>query len=250
MKSRNLFFSFLLLATAATFLASCREMAKKVAMKALEKTVEFEREDTVKWGRVVEQDLDLPAFTSIDAEGAVCVVFTQDTVCSVRVRGNEKCIAGYNFTVRKGELKVRNTNFSGSVNKQTPSVTLFVSAPSLSEVEFAGASRFEMPEAVVQTGSLSVEMDGAGEVRITDLALESLDIEINGAGRCALSKVTATEDIEIEVSGAGNIAANVFCRDLTVELNGAGDAVLSGECKNFFCEENGASKVDFSNLKR
>ncbi|MBQ8969079.1 MAG: DUF2807 domain-containing protein [Bacteroidaceae bacterium] len=249
MKSRSIFIFFMLL-SAATFFNSCGDMVKKVAMKALEETSAFEKEDTVKWGPIVEQGLDLPAFTTIDAKGAVRVVFIQDSVSSVRVRGNEKCLEAYKFEVRKDELKVVPKNFDGSVKKDSPAVTLFVSAPCLSEIEFAGAGNLDIPEAVSQPGSLDVEMEGAGEINIADLAVKSLNIEVNGAGRCILSKVTATEDIEIEVNGAGDVNAHVFCEELTVELNGAGHAVLSGECKKLNCEENGASKIDFSNLKR
>lgn len=249
MKTRSSFY-FIMLLAALTIFTSCTEMAKKFAMKALDEAAEFEKEDTAKWGRVVEQDLDLPAFAAIDAKGAVRIVFTQDSVCSVRVRGNEKCLEEYKFEVRKDELKAAPKDFNGRVKKDSPGVTLFISAPTLSEVEIAGAGKLELTGAIAQAGPLDIEMAGAGEISIDDLAVESLNIEVSGAGRCDLAKVVAKGDIEIEVNGAGDITANVFCQELSVELNGAGNAVLSGECKNFVCEENGASKVDISNLKR
>lgn len=249
MKTRNLFF-FAVLLSALTFFTSCTDMVKKIAMKAMEETASFEKEDTVKWGRVVEQDLDLPAFTAIDAKGIVRVVFTQDSIYAVRARGNEKCIADYKFTVRKGKLQVEPKDFNGSVNKRTPAVTLFISAPNLSDVEIAGAGKLESVGPTVLTGSLDIEMAGTGDISMENLTVEALNIELEGAGKCALAKVMATGDIEIEVNGAGDINANVFCQDLTLEINGAGNAVLSGECKNLICEENGASKVDISKLKR
>ena len=249
MKTRSIFFTFVLLSS-ATFFTSCSEMAKKVAMKALNESAEFEKEDTVQWGPVVEQDLDLTAFTAIDAKGAVRVVFTQDSLCSVRVRGNEKCIAEYKFEVRKGELRVEPKDFNGSVKKNSPAVTLFISAPVLSEVEIAGAGKLELTGAIVLPNKLDIDIAGAGDIFVVDLAVEELNIDMNGAGRCSLARVTATGDIEIEVNGAGEVKANVFCQELSVELNGAGNAVLTGECKKLICEENGASKIDFSNLKR
>ena len=249
MKTRNIFYSVLLLSAVTVLFTSCSEFAQKVAMKALEGTQGYEKEDTVKWGPVVEQDLDLPAFKAIDAKGVVRIVFTQDTVCSVRVRGNEKCIAEYRFEVKKNELKVEPRDFNGSVQKSTPSVTLYISTPNLSDVEFSGAGKLEMPGTMVLPGSLDVEVSGAGEICIDDLTVESLNIEMNGACKCALAKVTASDDIEIEVNGASDVNANVFCQEFSVELNGAGKAALSGECSKLLCEENGASKVDSSNLK-
>lgn len=250
MKTRNIFLSAVLLMSAMCF-TSCIEFAKKMAMKGLSESTVFEKEDTVKWGPVVEQDVELPSFSAIDAKGAVRIVFTQDSVCSVRVRTNEKCINDYDFAVRNDELKVAPKDFRGSVNKNTAAITLFVTAPNLTDIEIAGAGKLDMPEAVSLPGSLEVEMAGAGEINIDDLTLTSLNIEISGAGKCSLDKVTASDDIEIEVNGAGEVNANVFCQDLSVELNGAGDAVISGECKGTFtCDQDGACKIDTSNLKR
>lgn len=250
MKSRNFFSLAVLTAALALTLTSCHDVVNKVAMKAVRESTDFEKKDTAKWGRVVEQDLDLSSFAAIKAKGIVRVVFTQDTTFSVRVRGNEKCIAAYRFEVRKDELKVELKDFSGSVNKRTPAVTLFIAAPDLSSADFYGSCLLEMPEPVVLPGSLNVEVEGAGEITIADLTLESLDIELNGAGRCSLANVRATGDIDLEVNGAGEVQANVFCQELDVEFNGAGSAVLSGECQHFESEANGASKIDASNLKR
>ena len=240
MKTRNLFFSAMLLSAMAITFTSCTDFVKKMALKAATESVDYEKEDTVKWGSVVDKDLDLPLFSAIDADGAVRIVFAQDSICSVRARGNEKCIAEYEFIVRKDELKVN----------RTPSITLFVTAPNLTDIEFAGAGKLEIPDEVTLPGTFSIEMEGAGDISIGDLTAESLNLEISGAGKCDFAKVTTKGDIEIEMNGAGDINANVFCQELSVELNGAANAVFSGECKNYTCENNGACKADFSNLKR
>ena len=93
-------------------------------------------------------------------------------------------------------------------------------------------------------------MAGAGEVCIGDLTLRSLEIEVSGAARGDLAKVTTTDDVEIEVNGAGEVKANVFCNELSVELDGAVGAVLSGNCKTFTCEQNGSGVVDTSKLNK
>ena len=229
MKARSIFLPFLLLSALAALFSGCSDFVKKVALKAATESVDYEKEDTAKWGSVIDRDLDLPIFSAIDAKGAVRIVFVQDSIYSVRAHGNEKCIANYKFVVKKDELNVEPKDFNGSVNNRTPSITLFITAPNLTEIEFAGAGKLEIPDAVTA---------------------ESLSLEMSGAGKCDLAKVTTTDDIEIEVNGAGDVNANVFCQELSVELNGAANAVFSGECKNYTCENNGACRADFSNLKR
>jgi len=225
-------------------------MINKAAMYAINETTNFEFEDTAEWGIVIDQDISLPAFSAIDAEGRVCIIFAQDSACSVRVHGNEKCLADYKFSVRDNELKVDLLDFTGSVSKKTAAVTLYVTAPSLSEVDLSGAGKLHVVGTMVQPGELEVELSGAGEINMEDLTVRELNLTVNGTAKCALDKVKATEDIEIELNGAGNIEANVFCQVLDVELNGAANAVFSGECKRLISEENGSSKVDFTNLKR
>ena len=251
MKTCNLFFSAMLLSALAITFTGCTDFIKNVALKAATESVDYEKEDTAQWGNVIDRDLDLPLFSAIDAKGAVRVVFAQDSICSVRVRGNEKCISDYEFVVRNDKLKVKPQNFSGSVNNRTPSITLFVTAPNLTDIGFAGAGKLEIPDATELPGSLNIELEGAGDISVNGLTAESLNLEISGAGKCDLSNVTTTGDIEIEVNGAADVNANVFCQNLDIELNGAGSAMLSGQCKGTFtCDQNGASKVDTSNLKR
>ena len=184
-----------MLLSAMTLFTSCTEMAKKLAMKALDESAEFEKEDTVKWGNVVEQELDLTAFTTIDAKGAVRIVFTQDSTFAVRVRGNEKCLEKYKFEVRNDELNVEPKDYNGSVKRSSPAVTLFISAPVLSEVEIAGAGKLELLGTIVLPNKLDIDMAGAGDITIDDLTVEEMNIDMNGAGKCTLAKVTATGDI-------------------------------------------------------
>ena len=250
MKARFIFTPIVLLVALSIILSSCTEMATKFAEKVAKETMDFEYEDSAKWGSVMEQELSFPAFTSIKTRGKVCIVLSQDSVSSVRVRANKKCIEAYTFDVRRDELRIECKGFKGNVDKNTPLVTFYIAVPNLQELELTGAGKLEVVGTMEQTEPLEIEINGAGKVNIDTLSVASLNVELNGVADCSFAKVMAQGDIEIDVNGAGDINANVFCQELEVELNGAGKAVLSGECKNFVCEENGASKVDFSNLKR
>lgn len=250
MKARFIFTPIMMLVALSIILSSCTEMANKFAEKVAKEALDFEYEDSAKWGTVTEQELSFPAFNSIKTKGKVCIVLSQDSVSAVRVRANKKCIEAYKFDVRKDELRIECKGFKGQVDRNTPPVTFFIAVPNLKELEITGAGKLEVIGTMVQVEPLEIEINGVGEVNIDTLSVASLNVELNGVGDCSFANVTAQGNIEIEVNGAGDINANVFCQELEVELNGAGKAVLSGECKNFVCDENGASKVDFSNLKR
>ena len=250
MKARFILSPIVLLVALSILLASCTEAVNKLTTKALNDTFEFEREDTVKWGSVVEESLELPAFNAIDAEGVVCIVYTQDSTCSVRVRGNGKCLEAYKFEVRGDELNVKLKEGNGNLSKKTPGITLYVSAPSLGDVEFSGGGKVMLAGEIEMPGEMEIELNGACNLIVDSLSVGSLNLETNGASSCMLNKVTTKENIEIEINGAGRVDANVFCQVLRMELNGASQGVVTGECKKLVCEENGASKIDFSKLKR
>ena len=250
MKARFIFSPIVLLVALSIILSSCTETVNKLTAMALNNTFEFEREDSVKWGRIVEENLELPSFSSIDAEGVVCIVYTQDSTCSVRVRANEKCLEAYKYEVRKDELNVRLKEGTGNLNKKTPGITLYVTAPTLSAVDFSGGGKVKMVGEIDMPGKMEIELNGACNLIVDSLSVDALNLETNGASSCSLNKITTKEDIEIEINGAGDINANVFCQELRIELNGASKGVFTGECKKLVCEENGASKVDFSKLKK
>jgi autotransporter translocation and assembly factor TamB len=250
MKLRNIFTPIMMLVALSVILSSCTEMANKFAEKVAKEALDFEYEDSAKWGTITEQELSFPAFNSIKTKGKVCIVLSQDSISAVRVRANKKCIEAYKFDVRKDELRIECKGFKGQVDRNTPPVTFFIAVPNLKELEITGAGKLEVIGTMVQEEPLEIEINGVGEVNIDTLSVVSLNVELNGVADCSFTNVTAQGDIEIEVNGTGDINANVFCQKLEVELNGAGKAALSGECKNFVCDENGSSKVDFSNLKR
>lgn len=250
MKARFILSPIVLLVALSILLSSCTEAVNKLTSMALNDTFEFEREDTAKWGRIVEETLELPAFNSIEADGVVCIVYTQDSTYSVRVRANEKCLAAYNYEVRDDELNVKLKEEIGKLNKKTPGVTVYVTAPSLDGVEFSGGGKVKLVGEINLPGKMEVELNGACHLIVDSLSVGSFDLETNGASSCSLNRITTKEDIEIEINGAGNINANVFCQDLRLELNGACQGAFTGECKKLVCEENGASKVDFSKLKK
>lgn len=249
MKARFILTPIVLLVALSVILSSCTETLNKIAAAATNHQFQFEREDTVKWGRVTEQSYDMSGFSALDVSGVVCVIYGQDSVYSVRIRGNEKCLKAYKVESDGDELKVRIKN-GDNITDKTPGIILYVTAPYLTDVEFSGGGKLMMQGRIDLPGELKVELNGAANFIVDSLSVGALEVETNGAASCTLTRVTAGGDIEIETNGASNINANVFCNELRIEMNGAGQGTFTGECKKLVFDENGASRIDFSKLKR
>ncbi len=246
MRLRNLFFT-VLCASAFIALASCERIAFKAiefAKEQVNKEVNsFDYTDSEKWGPVVTRSLVIDSFANITTMGAVQIQFTQDSVCTLVVEGNEKAIDEYIIEVENGELDVRHKSGKGKVDKNTPRLTLHLTAPSLSEIYVEGAGDLNLTGDIVQPTPMSVNISGAGDLDIDYLTCGGFDVQIKGAGDADIKQLTCNGDVEMEVSGVGDIEANVKCTDLTLRVNGAGDATLDVNCEYLRTYINGAGNL-------
>ena len=266
MKTKRLY--LLAVSVAAMFsLSSCEQMVKKGLQAMMENVVNHDYKDSEKWGKVITVPLNLGEFKSIDVTGTVRVVYTQDTVCHVTAYGNEKAIEKYDVIVEDGDLTVTLKDFSGKINRNTPAMTVYVSAPTLKKLEVSGAGDVDLENKVVQAESLSIKVKGAGDIDIDSLEVKDLDLEISGAGDVDINWMKAEDvsmeisgagdlngtliarDIEAEVSGAGDIDLNVDCRKVKADVKGAGDIILTGKCKILQKSSGKASNLDVEGLE-
>lgn len=249
MKTKFIFIPAFLILALAALMYSCSYMAEKIASKAVDGSMSFDYEDSEEYGDVVTNELNLTGFNTIDANGAVRLVLTQDSIYHVKAEGNESYLEEYKFYVEDGELEVELAKPTSNVNGQTPRVTLYVSAPKLESIEINGATKLQIMGCHAMDSNLSIEANGASKIEIDTLVVDGLEIESNGAGKFHASRIVAKGDIDIESNGAGYFSANVKCRKLVMEINGAGSAVISGECDELRKKGNVASEFILKDLK-
>lgn len=211
----------------------------------MDKVANHNYEDSEKWGKVVTKDVDLPAFDRLDLRGVVRLEYTQDSVRSVQVYGNEKAIEAYDLAVKNGELVASLTKSGTNVDENSARITLRVRAPQLLKATCSGASLMAM-ENFVQQEDLRVVVSGAGDVELTNCTMKNLEVSINGAGKVAFKDVKATEDAELYVSGAGDLAGNLATRDLKIHLSGAGESSLVIDSKDVDVACSGASSLSLT----
>lgn len=244
---------FLFLACSCTAMSSCTDLVSGLTKKIVDKTTsevtDFTYENSESLGAVVTKELSLAPFTKIDASGNVQIVVRQGSVCGVSVTGNEKCLDKYTVAVDDNELEVKLKAFSGKISKKTPRITLYVSMPSISEVELSGAGNIEFMGNFVNDTPLDLDLSGAGNIVVDTISSPSFSADISGAGSLRAGNITTAGNVEIEISGAGDVMADVQCEKLKAEINGAGSLTLTGKCsKKVIDATSQAVVVDTSGL--
>ena len=244
MKFRNIFTAIIIAST--TCLVSCDKVLNKAMEAMMENAFNHDYQDSEKWGKVVTVDLPQFSFHEVELSGAVRLEYSQDSAYSVQVYGNEKAIKAYSISSEDQELEVSLKSGSSSVNRNTPAITLRVTAPFLTEIKAMGASDVVLMDSIVQDKELDVNISGAGKVNIGALKTKELDMTISGAGEVKMNDLCCIEDVEIEMSGAANIDGKVECRKLKLKMSGAGDGKLDIHCQQARVSASGAANVTLS----
>ena len=244
MKTRNIFTAILI--ASAPCLVSCDKVMNKAMEAMMESAFNHDYQDSEKWGKVVTVDLPVLAFDEVVLSGAVRLEYTQDSIYSVQVYGNEKAIEAYSISSEDQELEVSLKEGRGSVNRNTPAITLRVAAPFLTEIKGMGASEVVFVGIVAQDKELDIDISGAGRVNIGLLKTKELDMTVSGAGEVTLADLICAEDVEINMNGAANIDSRVECHKLKLKMNGAGNGNLDIDCQQARVSASGAANITLS----
>jgi len=217
-----------------------------------------------KWGEVCEKTIIKDsAFNSIKVNGIADVVFSQSDTIKVTVKGHEKAIEKYDIAVNNNTLSISTKNGSN-----IPSVTVYVSAPSLNDIDVNGTGDITITNDIKIEGGFKVDINGTGDFNAKKIECDEFTLNINGTGDADIKKITSENKASISVSGTGDfksdikaktinagsngtgdIDINVECNDLVATASGTGDVKIKGNCKNFQKHESGLASVDSRELK-
>ena len=139
----------------ASLMAACNQMGSYV-QTIVSKTVAdannevnaYDYKDSQESGAVVERDVPVAPFTELTIDGRVRVVYTQGEEAKVTIKGNEKDLDQYEVRSRDGELYIHTKSKLAKINRSTPRLTAYVTAPQVNEIDVSGACLLEMPQEV------------------------------------------------------------------------------------------------------
>ena len=247
MKTKNILSALVLMAGAAS-LVSCDKLMDKAMQAMIESVSNHDYQDSEKWGKVVTKDLPTLGFQEVELSGAIRLEYTQDSTYSVQVYGNEKAIEAYTITSEDEELVVSLKEGTGSINKNTPAITLRITAPSITEIQAMGASDIIFKDSIALDHELDITISGAGNVKMDNLSLTE-NMEVITSGAANLEGRLECRKLKLKMSGAGSSNLDIYCKQARLSLSGAVSVAVSGECHYFAYTATGSSSVKKDDLK-
>jgi hypothetical protein len=141
---------------------------------------------------------------------------------SMSVRADDNLIGDVQTKVQDGTLDISqpdNVGFDPDIG-----INIRITIPSLESIELSGAGDVRVTG--VRGSSFRTVVSGAGNVTAAG-EVDRVEVEVTGAGDVVLSELVAG-DATVEISGAGDV--QVYATEsLSASVSGAGDIVYSGD---------------------
>ena len=122
-----------------------------------------------------------------------------------------------------------------------------ITMPQLTELGISGASDGEVA-GFNSANDLDIEVSGASELELTDMAAGDIDFEISGASEVE-GDIKAGGDVTFDMSGASEVDADIEAGgDVELDLSGASRLEMRGSAQKMRVEASGASQLDLDSF--
>ena len=139
-------------------------------------------------------------FHAISLDGVGTLNFAQDDVTTLTVEAEEDALPLISTEVEDGVLHIRTEWKTSKVISYKHPPVYTITSPTLDGLDLRGAGRAVLGR--LKSDQLAINVDGAGDVRLTNHNLGACRIEIAGAGNVKAAGTAKTQDIVI--LGTGN----------------------------------------------
>lgn len=195
-------------------------------------------------GNVIEQDVDVAAFTRLDVGGSVTADVTVGPKQSVTIRSDDNIVEGMEFVVEGDTLRIR--PHGGAFNfEPTDGIHVTISVPELEGVDASGAATVAIDR--VSADGFSVDASGAADVTIDKSTAKNISVDASGAAEISVGSGSAAvlmadlsgaaqldvidlkaERVTLDASGAAHGQVNA-ADDLDITLSGGSSFCYAGE---------------------
>lgn len=162
----------------------------------------------------------LSGFDKLEVEDAFEIEVIQGAQFSITANGDRRNLDDLIVEVFDEELRIRYS----SNRKRKYTTYIYITMPSLSEVDFEGATQAEIT-GFNQTGEFKMELSGASHADL-DLSVDKMILELSGASILSLNS-DLSQEILADLSGASVLNAYQAPTSFAnIELSGASEAQL------------------------
>jgi len=174
-------------------------------------------------GKVVTEMREVSDFTAIRLDYPAQVTVTQGERASVKVEAEDNLLPGLQTRVRNNTLEILYQVDNGDHVRSTRPVKITVVVSELRAVDFGSAGDITLTG--IETEDLDLSVSGAGSLRVNDLVAKKFSVNLSGAG--SMSANGEAGDFSLNLSGLGSFnGKDLHTQTASVDMSGAGSATV------------------------
>ena len=167
------------------------------------------------------------AFNKVKALGPDNIVFVTGDSFSIKAEGNAKAVATLRYKLDDDAIVIGRDDGSW-FGDEGKSVTITITAPSLSSASLAGSGDFTADQ--MRGDEVEVKIAGSGSLNVGNIQAKKLETKIAGSGDAVLSGKVENADVSVLGSGSVN-SEKLMTTDADVTIAGSGDVRLNATGK-------------------
>lgn len=193
-------------------------------------------------GVVVTKEYSVSGFDKIQVDGAGQLNITQGSEEGLTIEAEDNILAHIKVEVKNKTLVIGYDRFDWDKSiYPTKPIVFTVTVKDFEKLQVNGAVDLNMK--ALESEGFQLIVNGAGDFKITDLAVDDLDVRIAGGASINFGGVTESQVIKID--GAGNYAAeNLESQKVNVTISGVGNVTVWAT-ETLDVEINGAGSVNY-----
>jgi hypothetical protein len=167
------------------------------------------------------------SFETVEALGPDNIVFVTGDAFTIKAEGNAKAVATLRYNI-EGDAIVIGREKGSWFGEEGKSVTVTITAPTLSSASLAGSGDFTADR---MTGDdVEVTIAGSGSLNVAKVDAKKLETKIAGSGNAVISGNVERADFSVLGSGSVN-AQKLTTIDADISIAGSGDVRLNATGK-------------------
>lgn len=193
-------------------------------------------------GKIQTETRDLGEFNSISIEYPAEVTILPGEANSVTLEADDNLLPQLATEVRGGKLVIENRERDwGKRVDASDRVKITITVAGLNRIDFLSAGSLRVNG--LSTNELSLSLEGAATIVLTDLHAEQFDCSLSGAGSIQVDGVV--ENLNVDMDGVGSFNGGGLSAQFgSVSINGAGSATVQVE-QELTAEINGAGSISY-----